>query len=348
MLKNILVIKNDRLGDFAISLPALNLLLNKYRNEKLTFILSDINFGFSFLLQKNNVSFIKISYSVNLFERINIFLLFLFKNFEKVYIFRPKIYYFFLSFFFRKIKFIGICVKNKNILRPNKFLLKYLNNYLINDRDIEGKRESIVELQIKAINYKPIYVENLINNINSFNLEKYKLPHDYILIHYKDPIFSKAGWTINNFISLLNNISKFINVILVSDLENKKYKSNFMENYSYIDLKNKSEYIKIKENNVIFANNAMGQDLANLIKNAKIVIACHGTMTLLANYFNVKTLDLYYIDKNIKNYRQQYLNSFREFRPLNKTLYKRIVFKEYDLYAKKIISFTKILLKNNE
>ena len=48
MLKNILVIKNDRLGDFAISLPALNLLLNKYRNEKLTFILSDINFGFLF------------------------------------------------------------------------------------------------------------------------------------------------------------------------------------------------------------------------------------------------------------------------------------------------------------
>jgi ADP-heptose:LPS heptosyltransferase len=30
-MKNILVIKNDRLGKFAISLPALNLILNKYR-----------------------------------------------------------------------------------------------------------------------------------------------------------------------------------------------------------------------------------------------------------------------------------------------------------------------------
>ena len=30
-MKNILVIKNDRLGNFAISLPALNLILNKYR-----------------------------------------------------------------------------------------------------------------------------------------------------------------------------------------------------------------------------------------------------------------------------------------------------------------------------
>ena len=48
-MKNILVIKNDRLGDFAISLPALNLILNKYRNDKITFVLSDINFDFSFL-----------------------------------------------------------------------------------------------------------------------------------------------------------------------------------------------------------------------------------------------------------------------------------------------------------
>jgi ADP-heptose:LPS heptosyltransferase len=347
-MKNILVIKNDRLGDFAISLPALNLILNKYKSEKITFVLSDINFSFSFLLKNNNVDFIKVSYALNLYEKINFFFLLLFKNFEKVYIFRPKNYYFILSFFFRKTKFIGICVKNKNILRPNKFLLKYLNYYLINDRDINGKRESIIELQIKTINYKSKNVDNLINNTNSFNLKNYKLPGDYIFIHYKDPVFKRVGWTISNFISLLDEISKLTNVILVSDLENHKYKSKFIENYSYVDLKDKSEDIKIKESNVIFADNVIGQDLANLIRDAKIVIACHGTMTILANYFNVKTIDLYYIDKNIKNYRQQYLNSFREFRPLNKTLYKRIVFKEYDVYAKKIISFTKILLKINE
>jgi hypothetical protein len=144
---------------------------------------------------------------------------------------------------------------------------------------------------------------------------------------------------------LLDKISKITNIILVSDIENQKYKSKFLENYTYVDLKDKSENMKFKESNVIFADNVIGQDLADLIKDAKIVIACHGTMTLLANYFNVKTLDLYYIDKNIKHYRQQYLNSFREFRPLNKTLYKRIVFKEYDVYAKKIFFFIKILLK---
>ena len=311
-MKNILVIKNDRLGDLAISLPALNLILNKYKNKKITFVLSDINFGFSFLLKNNNVDFIKTSYSLNFFERINFFYLLLFKKFEKVYIFRPKNYYFFLSFIFR---------------------------------DINGKRESIVELQIKTINYKSIYVDNLINNTNSLNLANYKPPRDYIFIHYKDTVFKKAGWVINNFISLIDNISKLTNVILVTDLENHKYKSKFIEKYSYVDLKKKSENMKIKESNVIFVNNVMGQHLSNLIRDAKIVIACHGTMTILANYFNVKTLDLYYIDKNIKNCRQQYLNSYREFRPLNKTLYKRIVFKEYDVYAKKIVSFTKILLK---
>ena len=76
-MKNILVIKNDRLGDLAISLPALNLILNKYKNEKITFVLSDINFSFSFLLKNNNVDFIKTSYALNFYERINFFFFFI-------------------------------------------------------------------------------------------------------------------------------------------------------------------------------------------------------------------------------------------------------------------------------
>ncbi len=35
-MKNILAIKNDRLGNFAISLPPLNLILNKYEIRMLT------------------------------------------------------------------------------------------------------------------------------------------------------------------------------------------------------------------------------------------------------------------------------------------------------------------------
>ena len=34
-MKNILAIKNDRLGNFAISFPALNLILNKYKKKNI-------------------------------------------------------------------------------------------------------------------------------------------------------------------------------------------------------------------------------------------------------------------------------------------------------------------------
>ena len=347
-MKNILVFKNDRLGDFVISLPAFNLIFNKYKNEKITFVLSDINYGFSFLLKKTNVDFIKTSYSLNFFERLSIFFFLLFNKIDKIYIFRPKNYFFFLSFVFRKIKFIGICVKNKNILRPNKFFLKYLDFHLINDRDTNGARKSIVELQIEAISFPTNNLENLINNLNPNNLVNDNFPDNYILIHYKHAIFKKGKWTVNNFISLLKKISIFKKIILITDLDNNDSKNFFYKSFSSIDLKKKSDYKTIKENNITFIDNAVSEDLAYLIKNAKIVVACHGTMTMLANYFNVKTLDLYYIDRNISNFKQQYLNSFREFRPLKKTIYKRIVFKEYYVYEKKIISFIKILLNNYE
>jgi ADP-heptose:LPS heptosyltransferase len=346
-MKNILVIKNDRLGDFIISLPAFNLILNKYKNEKITFVLSDINYGFSFLLKKNNVDFIKTSYSLNFLERLNIFFFLLFNKIDKIYIFRPKNYFFFLSFVFRKIKFIGICVKNKGKLRPNKFFLKYLDYYLINDRDANRTRKSIVELQIEAIRFSTNNLENLVNNLDPTNLVNDNLPNNYILVHYKHAVFKQGKWTINNFISLLKKISIFKKIILITDLYNDDYKNFFCKSFTSIDLKKEIDN-KIKDDNIIFIDNAASENLAFIIKNAELVVACHGTMTMLASYFNVKTLDLYYIDRNINNFKKQYLNSFREFRPFKKNIYKRIVFKEYYIYEKKIISFIKILLNNYE
>lgn len=346
-MKNILVIKNDRLGDFIISLPAFNLILNKYKNEKITFILSDINYSFSFLLKKKNVDFIKTSYSLNFFERLNIIFFLLFNKIDEIYIFRPKNFFFFLSFVFRKIKFIGICIKNKGILRPNKFFLKYLDYYLINDRDTNGARKSIVELQIEAIRFSTNNLENLINNLNSTNLVNDYLPNNYILVHYKHSIFKQGKWTINNFITLLKKISIFKKIILITDLNNDDYKSFFYNSFTSIDLKKKDPKI-IKDDNIIFIDNVVSENLAYIIKNAELVVACHGTMTMLASYFNVKTLDLYYIHKNINNFKQQYLNSFREFNPIKKKIYKRIVFKEYCFYEKKIISFIKNLINSYE
>lgn len=112
-MKNILVIKNDRLGDFIISLPAFNLILNKYKNEKITFILSDINYSFSFLLKKKNVDFIKTSYSLNFFERLNIIFFLLFNKIDEIYIFRPKNFFFFYLLYLEKLNLLEFVLKIK-------------------------------------------------------------------------------------------------------------------------------------------------------------------------------------------------------------------------------------------
>ena len=98
--ENIIIFKNDRIGDLIPSVAAINLIINNNQDKKIIIYLSNINYKMKFLFEKKNVEVIEVKYSLSIINRISILLFFLMNKISKVYIMRPKNFFFFLPFFF--------------------------------------------------------------------------------------------------------------------------------------------------------------------------------------------------------------------------------------------------------
>ena len=120
--KNIIIFKNDAVGDLSQSLDAINNIINYDKNTNITIYLSERSRKFDLLLNYENVKLKKVNYDLSLIEKIEIFKFLLINKIEKLYILSPKNYYFYLPLFFKKIKFYAICVNGvNNYRRPVKF-----------------------------------------------------------------------------------------------------------------------------------------------------------------------------------------------------------------------------------
>jgi len=112
----------------------------------------------------------------------------------------------------------------------------------------------------------------------------------------------------------LSHLKKYIsNIVLIKDIEKDELNLIFRKKYKTLDFDN--NLFHDNENNVLFFDNIEGEDLYNLVKYSKKVIAFHGTIPSIALLNNTPVLDLFYCDiKNIKDYRS-YKNAFYEFKP---------------------------------
>ena len=68
-------------------------------------------------------------------------------------------------------------------------------------------------------------------------------------------------------------------------------------------------------NKVLFFDNIDGEDLYNVIRNSKKVIAFHGMMTNIASINHQMVLDLFHCNINNWDDYRNYRNSFYEFKP---------------------------------
>ena len=118
---------------------------------------------------------------LNFIEKIKLLFYILTNKIDTIYILTPKNFYYYLPFFFRKIKFYGITIKSSRN-RPNNFFLKYLFKYVVLDRVKIKKRASSYIIQENLIEYTS-EINNLSQKSNiSHNL---KYPKKYIYFHYK-------------------------------------------------------------------------------------------------------------------------------------------------------------------
>ena len=98
--ENIIIFKNDRIGDLIPSVAAINLIINNNQDKKIIIYLSNINYKMKFLFEKKNVEVIKVKYSLSIINRISIFLFFFNEQNIKSLYYETKKFFFFITFLF--------------------------------------------------------------------------------------------------------------------------------------------------------------------------------------------------------------------------------------------------------
>jgi len=311
------VFKNDAVGDLVHSLSAINNIVSSNENKKVTIFLSNLSKKYSFLLDRSKVDIKILNYNLDIKEKIKLFSFLLTNKVNKVYILSPKSFYYFLPIFFRKIKFYAICINNiKNYKRPALFLRKFLFKYEINHREIAFKRDStkLIQFRLTSKNINTIDNFNISLNISkSVKLVKY-LPTNYVYFHFKKKIFKELGWNISELKMLFKKFNNYYpNIVLTKDIEIDENTEIFRKNFNMYNFE--TDKFVNNDSNVIFFDNIVGEDLYNVIKFSKKIVAFHGMMTNLGGLEKKPVLDLFHCNIDSWEDYRRYRNSFYEFKP---------------------------------
>jgi len=313
--KNIIIFKNDAVGDLTQSLDAINNIIKYNKDNYITIYLSERSSNFDFLLNYENVKIKIVNYDLSFLDKVKIIKFILKDNFYSAYILTPKKFYFYLPLIFRRIKFYAICLNGvNNYKRPTEFLRKYLYNYVVNDRSLISKRQSTTKLQVDLtsdlnfskkyiINFIPKYTNKSFNNINN-----------YIYFHLKLENFKKLGWGLNDLKIIFNEFLKYKSKVIFTRDINPKYKiGNLTNNFNVVNFKKNETFND--DLSITLIDNIEGSDLYNLIRNADKVVAFHGMMTNLATIEKRPVLDLFHCEiRSLEDFRK-YKNAMYEFKP---------------------------------
>ena len=300
MCKKILILKNDRTGDLFVSLKAINRVLIKHESDKITIFLSQINQKFSFLFPDIQKKILPMN--LRLIDKFYILKYLLFNKIDCVYILTPKNFYYYLPFFFRKIKFYGIAIKGLTN-RPNNFLLKYLHKYVTIDRLTIKKRHSSYDIQESLIEY---FDNTNKINVNSDIENNFQFPKQYVFFHYKHKLFNELlGWSlkdVDNLLEILREKNK--NIMFSSELNNIHVNNHFLSKYNSFDFYNNTKK-KINEKGIFFLKDVEGYDLFDIVRKSNNVVAPEGIITHMAYFLKKPILALMHF--NLKS-RRDYIN----------------------------------------
>ncbi len=323
-MKNIIIFKNDRLGDLFHSLNGINNIMNEHKDDNIEIYLSNYSKSFSFLFDNTKVKVNYLNYNLSLIEKLKIFKIFLNNSIDKVFILSPKNYFFYLSFFFKKTKFYGVTIKEKNKNRPITYINKFLFKFRTNNRKVKKRGESIKYIIDDLCSNKLLSNNKRINTNpkSNFNFEIFS-QNKYCHFHFKKYLYEKKKWSFSSLNIFLNILIKNkYKVLLTSDIEKNEFNKIFKNKFKTVDFENDNtnESSSYLTDDIIYLENIKSLDLFNLIKNASLVVSPHGTMTVMASYLKVPVLDIF--DNTINKI------AFYEYKPDNKN-YKFMILKSF-------------------
>ena len=312
-MQKVLILKNDRVGDYFTSITSINLILNKHKDKNIEIFLSKINYKFNFIFKNLEIKIF--NYNLNYLEKIRIFFYLFFNNISDIYILAPKNFYYYLPIFFRKIKFHAICIESEKS-RPSNYLKSFLYSKETLYRNNKSKILSVYKVLENLINYKTECKDFVSFNFDKFNF--FEFPENSTFFHYKHNLFDeKLNWSnfeIQNFIYYLAKRRNYI--VFSSELNNKEKNYFFYKNFNSYDF-NTKKYNKVNNDNVLFLKNIEGKDLVNAIYQCNDVIAPESGITHIGSFLNKKTLALMHFNFKNKNDIFKQIIACKEWAPLS-------------------------------
>ena len=332
-MKKILILKNDRTGDLFTSLNTINLIFNKHKDDDIEIYLSKVNQKFKFLFKSKKIKVLNLD--LNILDKIKIVFFFLTNSIDSVYILTPKNFYFYLPliFYFKKIKFYGICIDAKN-KRPSNLLRSFLFKKIVIDRINIKKRKSTYLMQSLLVE-KNNNISNLININQESNLN-IQMPNNSVFFHYKYKMFNDLlNWDLEKVKRFIEFLSfKKGNIVFSSEINNYNSDKFFTSNFNTYDFI-KKKYYHINNNKVLFLKNIDGLDLYTAINRSSEIIAPEGIITHIGYHLKKKILSLMHF--KLKD-RQDFINqiiSCKEWFPPDKFDF-IVLKKDFDKSIKKL------------
>ena len=320
-MKNILIFRTDRLGDFIIHSRPIYELKKKFKDSKIIIVCSNLNTKIL-----DNVDYIdeKIIYDQNfsILEKIYVFIKLIKIKYYAVFILDGKKFSLFCNMFLRSSHKFGFAYKyQKTILnrlliyfKPNILYRKFFFDKIsyFSSRKYLEKTESLCQKYLNFFNFFDLRLtinDNYIfknNNSSQNKFDKIKKDYkidEYLLIHFDEKWFdivSKYDDLKQSIIKLQEKYGK--KIILTGYNNNFEYYNYLKNSFSYIDISNNSSNLK-DNSNILILDNLDIFIFELFIKNSILNISCHsGFIVQVCGANNGRIIDIIH-EKDLKWYK---------------------------------------------
>ena len=311
----ILIFRTDRIGDLIINCPSIISIKKYFKNSEITLICSKKNVDFAKKLNlfKNIYTFpIK-----NIFLKIKLIKLLKKENYDYIFIYDGK----------ERSIILASLLNSKFKVALSQSIKIYYKFFKIKFF-MDDSKTSLDQIFKNMLEYCEIntVVKNydFLSNISDNNFSKKISIKNYIHIHLDEKWFSelyiKSYTSINplyeNFIEFLTTLSKTENVLITTGIEHvnltNQLRDKFFEKVSdKVFINNKST------NSIYLIYKPSFDDILSLLRNSKVLIACHGAITHASNSFDVKKVDI--LEKSKIVFYKRFTTYLKDYHPAYRT-----------------------------
>ena len=290
MSKKILIFRTDSIGELIVTCPPILTIKDYYNDPHLVLVASNKNIDYAKSL--NLFDEILLFPNSGLFNKIKFILKLRKIKFDYIYIFDGKEKSFISTFFLKSNLKIGISTKMK----------KYFNFFDIKIFQFSNDNK-LYEVFQKALDYsninKKIHHYNFIAKKKKNNYVSKILINDFVQIHLDEKWFST--FYITNYTDINPNYDQFISFLKNASQYNSILITTGLINFPLIDEIKKKFFKKLKGNiylndeldhTIYFIDKPSFFDIESLMTKTKLMIICHGSLTHVANSFNIKIVDI--------------------------------------------------------